>query len=139
MLGRSPEAVLFERGLALCAHPAELSSARRFFDAAAADFGLDELGRYQVTTAANEAVSNAIRHGAPVYGGCVYLGAAAEDGKLVCSVHDGGSFELLGDADPDPNAEHGRGLPLMNLLMDEVALDTGADGTVVRLSKRHRA
>ena len=131
--------MLFERELALRAHPSELPSARRFFDAAAAEFGLDELGRYQVTMAANEAVSNAIRHGAPFDGGCVYLGAAAEDGKLVCSVHDGGSFELLGDADPDPNGEHGRGLPLMNLLMDEVALDTSPDGTVVRLSKRRRA
>ena len=41
--------------------------------------------------------------------------------------------------DPDPTAEHGWGFPLMNLLVDEIALDTGPDGTVVRLSKRRRA
>jgi anti-sigma regulatory factor (Ser/Thr protein kinase) len=136
MLGGSSEAALLKRELALGAHPAELPTARRFFDAAAADFGLDERGRYQVTTAANEAVSNAIRHGAPFPGGVIYLRATAEDGELVCSVHDGRSFELLGNADPDLAAEDGRGFPLMNLLVDEVALETGSDGTVVRLSKR---
>jgi anti-sigma regulatory factor (Ser/Thr protein kinase) len=128
--------VLLKRELALCAHPAELAIARRFFDAAAADFGLDERRRHQVTMAANEAVSNALRHGAPFSGGVIYLGATAEHDELVCSVHDGGSFELLGSADPDPWAEPGRGFPLMSLLVDEVALETGSEGTVVRLSKR---
>lgn len=136
MLARSPARLLFKRELALCAHPAELPVARRFFDAAAEEFGLDERARYQATSAANEAVSNAIRHGAPLPGGVIYLAATAEDGELVCTVHDGGGFRLIGGPDPDPWAEQGRGFPLMSLLVDEVAIDTGSDGTVVRLSTR---
>jgi serine/threonine-protein kinase RsbW len=134
MLGRSSQGV--QRELALCAHPAELPAARRFFDAAAAEFGLDERGRYQATTAANEAVSNAIQHGAPLPGGVIHLGAIAEGGEFVCTVHDGGSFRLVGTVDPDPWAEQGRGFPVMSLLVDEVAIDTGSHGTVVRLSTR---
>jgi anti-sigma regulatory factor (Ser/Thr protein kinase) len=133
---RTSAPALLRRELALSAHPAELARARRFFDAAAADFGLDERGRYQLTTAANEAVSNAIRHGTPFPEGVIYLGAGAEDDRLVCSVHDAGSFELLGGEDQDLVAEDGRGFPLMNLLVDEVALETGSEGTIVRLSKQ---
>lgn len=136
MLGGSSEEVLFKREIALSAHPAELWTARRFFAAAAAEFGLAERSRYRATTAANEAVSNAIRHGAPFPEGVIYLGAAAEDDELVCTVHDGGSFELLGGAERDPWSEQGRGLPLMSLLVDEVAIATGSEGTVVRLSTR---
>jgi hypothetical protein len=51
-------------------------------------------------------------------------------------VHDGGSFQLLGSTELDPWAELGRGVPLMSLLVDEVALETGSEGTVVRFSKR---
>jgi hypothetical protein len=67
----------------------------------------------------------------------VRLGAVAADGALVCPVHDGGSFELLGDARSGPHRRARLGFPLMNLLVDEIALDTGPDGTVVRLFKRH--
>jgi anti-sigma regulatory factor (Ser/Thr protein kinase) len=94
----NPEPVLLERELALCARPAELPTARRVLDTAAADFGLDEPGRSQVTTAPASS----------------------------CSA----------TRDPDPSAEHGWGFPLMNLLVDEVALDTSPDGTVVRLFER---
>jgi serine/threonine-protein kinase RsbW len=135
MLGGSSEEVLFKRELALSA-PAELRTARRFFVAAAAEFGLDERGRYRATTAANEAVSNAIRHGAPLPAGVIYLRATAEDDELVCTVHDGGSFKLLAGAERDPWPEQGRGLPLMSLLVDEVAIATGSEGTVVSLSTR---
>lgn len=139
MLDGNAEAVRVRRELALGAGRAELERARRFFDAAAADFGLDEGGRHQVTTAAHEAVSNALRHGAPLPGGVIYLAASADDGELVCLIHDGGNFKPLAKADPDPWAEHGRGFPMMQHLMDEVALETGSQGTIVRLSRRRRA
>jgi anti-sigma regulatory factor (Ser/Thr protein kinase) len=127
------------RKLAISADPAELPAAREFFDAAAADVGFDELMRYQITTAANEAVSNAIRHGAPFADGVNHLSVTAKDGELVCSVHDAGRFEHVVRGAPDAVAEHGRGFPLMRILMDEVVLDTASGGTIVRLSKRLEA
>ena len=45
--------------------------------------------------------------GAPLPAGIVRLGAVAADGALVWSVHDGRSFELLGDARSGPHREHG--------------------------------
>jgi anti-sigma regulatory factor (Ser/Thr protein kinase) len=134
--GRSSNGRL-SRAVALPAEASELATARRFFDSAAADFGFDEVVRYQVTTARHEAVSNAIQHGAPFASGVVYLGAAAaSDGELVCTVHDAGILELPDEAAPDTTAEQGRGLPLIRLLVDEVGLETGPQGAVVRLAKR---
>ena len=47
--------------------------------------------------------------GAPLPAGIVRLGAVAADGALVWSVHDGASFELLGDARSGPTSAHGWG------------------------------
>jgi serine/threonine-protein kinase RsbW len=135
----APPSFGLPRTLVLPADPAELPTARLFFASAAAEFLFDETARYQITTATNEAVSNAIRHGAPFEGGVIYLRAATEGGKLVCTVQDAGRLVPSDAPTADAAAEHGRGLSLMRLLMDEVALEVNADGTVVRLSKRGAA
>jgi len=64
------------------------------------------------------------------------LSAAAEDGELVCTVHDAGTFQPLHGGVPDAFAEQGRGFPLMRFLMDEVVVETRSEGTIVGLSKR---
>jgi anti-sigma regulatory factor (Ser/Thr protein kinase) len=131
----APPSVGLPRTLALPADPAELPTARLFFAFAAAELLFDEVARYQITTATNEAVSNAIRHGAPCEGGVINLCAADEGGKLVCTVQDAGRLQPSDAPTADASAEHGRGLSLMRLLMDEVALEVSAHGTIVRLSK----
>ncbi len=102
--------------------------------AAAAGFGAKD--RYRITMAVSEAVANALEHGAPCQGGMVYLGAEIEAQRLSFCVRDCGEFALVADPRPDDGiAERGRGFALMNLLMDDVQLQTDTQ-TEVRLSKR---
>lgn len=124
-----------EDDLALPADASQLRHARSFIDATAAAAGFGAEDRYRITMAVNEAVANAVEHGAPCRGGLVHLGAKVEAHKLSFYVHDRGEFALVADVDPDEIADRGRGFALMNLLMDDVQLQTDGE-TEVRLSKR---
>jgi serine/threonine-protein kinase RsbW len=124
--------------LDLKADPAELATARRFVDAAAARFGLAERERYELIFAANEAVSNAIEHGRPSPNGTIRIDLAAEDGTLVFEVEDHGTFAPY-PPEIDPLPERGRGLAFMAATVDEVDVRRGPSGTVVRLCKRRAA
>jgi serine/threonine-protein kinase RsbW len=116
------------------AHSSELGAARRYAEEAAAAFGFDADGCHECVFAVNEAVTNAIRHGAPDERGLIYLGVAADDDRLTFTVRDAGTFAI-----PVPettmSSEHGRGLALMASLMDEVQLRIEPGSTVIRLSK----
>jgi serine/threonine-protein kinase RsbW len=124
--------------LELKADPGELAIARRFVDAAAARFGLEEQARYEFTFAVNEAVSNAIEHGDPSPDGTISMHVGEEDGALVFEVEDHGTF-APGPPAIDPLHERGRGLAFMAATMDEVDVRRGTNGTVVRLCKRRAA
>ena len=121
--------------LELHAEPSQLRSARRFADSAAARFGFGETDRCDFVFAVNEAVSNAIEHGRPSSRGTIRLQVGAEDGALVFSVADHGTFTLNSSALQAP-LERGRGLGLMAAVVDEVDVRRGEGGTVVRLRKR---
>jgi serine/threonine-protein kinase RsbW len=121
--------------LELNADPGELATARRFVDAAAARFGFEEQERYEFTFAVNEAVSNAIEHGAPSPAGTIRLHVAEENGALVFEVEDHGTF-APGPPAVDHLPERGRGLVFMAATMDEVDVRRSVSGTVVRLCKR---
>lgn len=125
-----------QRKLSVRADPATLPEVRAFVDDAATLAGFDERTRYQITMAANEAVSNAIEHGRPCTGGRVLLSAAASGDELTLAVRDCGNFVDAGSLRADPIAERGRGFAFMNLLMDDVRLDARPGQTVVRLAKR---
>src|SRR5919202_5894104 len=106
------------RELDLPAAPSELVVARRFAQAAAASFGLDEEKSFAFTFAANEAVANAIEHGRPSPQGTIRLQVGEEDGALAFYVEDYGTFT--------PNAPQlevlparGRGLAFMAAMVDE--------------------
>jgi anti-sigma regulatory factor (Ser/Thr protein kinase)/ketosteroid isomerase-like protein len=101
-----------------------------------ASAGFDAAARYQITVATNEAVSNAMEHGAPCDDGLFHLAAGVENESFVFSVRDCGQFEHTPSPPPDPVAERGRGFAFMNLLMDEVRLDAQAGETILRLAKR---
>jgi serine/threonine-protein kinase RsbW len=124
--------------LELRADPGELATARRFVDAAAARFGMEDQERYELTFAVNEAVSNAIEHGRPSPDGKIRLHVAEEDGALVFEVEDHGTF-TPGPPAIDQLHERGRGLAFMAATMDEVDVRRGSNGTVVRLCKRRAA
>ena len=123
------------QALAIAPGPEGLADGRRFIDRTLAEAGFDAAARYQITVATNEAVSNAIEHGAPC-DGRFQLAASVENGSFVFSVRDCGRFEDSPAPEPDPVAERGRGFAFMNLLMDEVRVDARAGETVLRLAKR---
>jgi anti-sigma regulatory factor (Ser/Thr protein kinase) len=90
----------------------------------------------EAVLAANEIVTNSIRHG----GGAGVLHSWHEPGKLTCQVSDAGRIRdpLVGRVRPEDGASGGRGLWLVNQLCDLVQIRTGASGTTVRIhTKRH--
>jgi anti-sigma regulatory factor (Ser/Thr protein kinase) len=120
--------------LRLPAERSRLGEARRYAERAAADFGLDAQDGFGFVFAVNEAVTNAIRHGAPDARGRLCLSVAVDAERLTFAVRDWGTFAL-----PAPNvAPHpgrGRGFALMASLVDEVELSVAPGCTIVRLSK----
>lgn len=114
-----------------------LKEARDFAEKAAAEFGFDSEGRYQVKLALSEAITNAIQHGSNSPSDVVRVVVAEEAGALVFEVFDSGRFvprvERRG-AMP----EGGRGLEFMRVMMDEVELRSTPNGTLLRLAKRLR-
>ena len=119
-----------------------LVDARRFVDDVAARAGFPPQQRDEINLAVTEAVSNAIRHGSPAgEADQVEVAARMEGLRLVVTVRDHGApFTPPQPALPDPAtfADHGRGLFLMDQLMDEVVFGYD-DGTVVRMVKKRRA
>lgn len=124
-----------ERTLSISADLARLPEVRRFVEETADQFGFDADLRQQIKLATNEATANAVEHGSPSADDMVEVRAAAEDGALTIYVSDCGSF-VPRVAPRGSLPERGRGMAFMDLLMDEVQVYPGSDGTVVRLSKR---
>ncbi|MET0513294.1 MAG: ATP-binding protein [Thermoleophilaceae bacterium] len=115
-----------------------LKEARDFAERAAAEFGFGADARYEVKLALSEAVTNAIQHGSASAQDPVRILITEESGALVFEVLDTGSFVprvMRRGAMP----ESGRGLEFMRLMMDEVDLQTGREGTRLRLIKRKDA
>ncbi|MGH7358233.1 MAG: ATP-binding protein, partial [Candidatus Rokuibacteriota bacterium] len=86
----------------------------------------------EITTAVNEAISNAVAHAYRLGSGEVGVEARDEDGSVVFVVRDHGQWSNR------PKSRGGRGIQLMKGLMDEVEIDTGAEGTEVRMRRRLR-
>ncbi|WP_329575060.1 SpoIIE family protein phosphatase [Kitasatospora sp. NBC_01250] len=87
-----------------------------------------------VLVAAGEACANAIEHGhrhAP--GARIHLRAAATAADLRLTVADTGTWKV---PQPEANAHRGRGVALMNALMQQVTITPGIAGTVVDMHTR---
>jgi anti-sigma regulatory factor (Ser/Thr protein kinase) len=84
--------------------------------------------------AVNELITNAVRHG----GGRGWLRLWHRPGRLVCEVADHGrgisAVRLDDRSRPAPDAAGGWGLWLARELSDAMEVETGAAGTVVRIS-----
>lgn len=120
--------------LRLPARAPDLAVARAFVEHAAASFGLDDEETFEFSLAANEAVTNAIRHGGPDEEGRIVLRVAADGNRLTLVVRDFGTF-LSPTIGMQPRLDGGRGLAMMHSLTDAFELIADPAGTTVRLSK----
>jgi serine/threonine-protein kinase RsbW len=120
--------------LHVLARRSELGVARKYAEDVAAAFGLDVDSRYEFVYAVNEAVTNAIRHGASDDEDMIHMSIVADADRLTFAVHDQGTF-VMPEVDGLESSEGGRGLALMASLVDEVDVHIDPGGTTVRLSK----
>jgi anti-sigma regulatory factor (Ser/Thr protein kinase) len=120
--------------LHVLARRSELGVARKYAEDVAAAFGLDEDGRYEFVYAVNEAVTNAIRHGASDEEDMIHMSIIADADRLTFAVRDQGTF-VMPEVDGVETSAGGRGLALMASLVDEVDVHIDPAGTTVRLCK----
>jgi anti-sigma regulatory factor (Ser/Thr protein kinase) len=118
----------------LPAQPSGLRLARAYAHEAGSAFGLDPDACYDFALAANEAVTNAIRHGAPDAHGHIHLSVAADAERLMFSVRDHGKFSPR-IRQPATIHDGGRGMAIMASLMDEVQICLTPQSTTVLLYK----
>jgi anti-sigma regulatory factor (Ser/Thr protein kinase) len=109
----------------------DLAAMRQFVRATASGHGIPPDRVDDLVLAANEIVTNSVRHG----GGRCTVTMWHDDEAVVCEVRDEGRITdpLLGRLAPSPTAAAGRGLWLANHLCDLVQLRSSDQGTVVRL------
>jgi anti-sigma regulatory factor (Ser/Thr protein kinase) len=116
------------------ARPDSLAPLRRRLRAWLPRVGFEGDEAAEILLAASEAVNNSVEH---AYGGAasgaVLLNAVADDEKLRLEVTDRGCWLVA-----EPDDERGRGLHLMNGLMDRVDVETGPGGTRIMLERRRR-
>jgi anti-sigma regulatory factor (Ser/Thr protein kinase) len=120
--------------LHVLARRSELGVARKYAEDVAAAFGLDSDGRYEFVYAVNEAVTNAIRHGASDEEDMIHMSISADADRLTFCVRDRGTF-VMPEVEVDESSPGGRGLALMASLVDEVDVHIDPGGTTVRLTK----
>jgi serine phosphatase RsbU (regulator of sigma subunit)/anti-sigma regulatory factor (Ser/Thr protein kinase) len=118
---------------------ATIPLARHLFADWIEHLAVDDAERSDLLLVVSELCSNAVRHasGAP---GALALRAWAEGDDVVVEVEDDGAgFEPEGHYDdelPDPDAERGRGLYVVDALTDEMVVSRRGDRTVVRAVRR---
>lgn len=93
---------------------------------------------YQVVLAADEAFVNAVTHASD--GGLIRVSARVSDGEASVVVRDGGggfvACRSCSRSVPDALSTSGRGVFLIERMMDEVSVESGRDGTTVRMLRR---
>ncbi|HEX8745453.1 MAG TPA: sensor histidine kinase [Thermoleophilaceae bacterium] len=110
---------------------ADLSAVRSMVDAWARAAGVSRTRTADLVLAVNELATNSIRHG----GGAGVVRSWREPGRFVCEVRDSGRIDdpLAGRGLPTDARQGGRGLWLVNQLVDLVQLRSLRDGCAVRL------
>jgi len=128
----------FERDLP--ADLTSLSAVRRDLAGWLRDRGVEDEARHDVVLAASEAMTNAAEHGSGGLASAlvrVRAHVALDEGEgaeeVVVRVHDEGRWR-----EDRPSLERGRGLMIMESLMDEVAIDERHGTTVVLRRRVHR-
>jgi anti-sigma regulatory factor (Ser/Thr protein kinase) len=126
-----PAAVARDRlELTLPAEPESLVGLRRrlgrFLNAA----GASEDEAFEITLTISEAAGNAIEHAYGPGDASFVVEARVQDGEIVASVRDSGSWREQRDH------QRGRGLRIIEGLMDDVDVERATTGTVVTMRRR---
>jgi PAS domain S-box-containing protein len=119
-----------EISLTLPAEPGSLAQLRRRLARFLHATGATELEQYEITLTICEAAGNAIEHAYGPGDATYEVDVRFEAGELTAVVRDTGSWR-------DKRGEHrGRGLSIIQDLMDDVAVEREGGGTLVRMRKR---
>jgi anti-sigma regulatory factor (Ser/Thr protein kinase) len=86
---------------------------------------------HAIVMATSEACTNAIEHAGAGADDTIAFAALLHDGEVDVTVRDRGHWR-----EHRPPNEQGRGLDLIEALMDEVSVETDSGGTTVRLRRR---
>jgi len=134
-MGRSPDRHLAPTRPLLSVEivAGRLPAIRMLVETLARDCGLPAERASDWVTAVNELMANVVRHG----GGAGHLRVWA-DRDLFCEVRDGGpgfaADPYVGRQDrPVPTGEGGMGLWIARQMTDDLKIDSGPSGTVVRI------
>jgi PAS domain S-box-containing protein len=118
--------------LTLPAEPGSLAQLRRRLARFLHATGASELERYEITLTICEAAGNAIEHAYGPGDATYEVEVGFDDGELTALVRDNGTWR-------EKRGEHrGRGLGIIEGLMDEVAVERHDAGTLVRMRRRLR-
>ena len=93
------------------------------------DLEVPPLVEREIVMAVHEASANVVEHAYGPAGGTITITARYEDDQVEVLVRDSGSWRGVSRGD------RGNGLKLMRGLMNDVIVDTSADGTVVLLRR----
>jgi PAS domain S-box-containing protein len=116
--------------LTLAAEPASLAGLRRRLARFLHATGASEAEQYELTLTICEAAGNAIEHAYGPGDATFEVEVTFDGGELVATVRDTGTWR-------EKRGEHrGRGLNIIEELMDEVAVAADQDGTVVTMRRR---
>jgi PAS domain S-box-containing protein len=131
LLAVRPEPVAADRfDLSLPAEPGSLVVLRRRLGRFLHAAGASQAEAYEVTLTVCEAAGNAIEHAYGPGDATFDVAAAFEDGELVATVRDNGSWR-------ERRSQHrGRGLAIIKGLMDDVEVAAEDRGTIVRMRRR---
>jgi anti-sigma regulatory factor (Ser/Thr protein kinase) len=109
-----------------------LPYARRILARWLAQAGADASDSFEIQLASHEACANAIEHAYKFGDELVELEGQLLDSEVAVTVRDRGSWREQADG------QRGRGIDLMNALMDRVTVNGGPDGTEVHLRRKLR-
>jgi anti-sigma regulatory factor (Ser/Thr protein kinase) len=106
----------------------DLMTVRAFVRSCALNLGLPPHRVDLLAVAVSELTTNTLQHTSG--GGRVRVWAEA--GQVVCDVIDGGPMRSFGDM-PSADSVHGRGLAIVDRIVDEVSTASVPDGTLVQI------
>jgi anti-sigma regulatory factor (Ser/Thr protein kinase) len=115
--------------LTLRAEPESLAQMRRALTRWLRAVGASDTEAYETLVAAGEACANAVAHAYPPGEASYVLEARRLEDGVEVRVRDFGSWR------PPREGSQGRGLMLMEQLMDEVEIDRGRAGTIVKMKR----
>ena len=116
--------------LDLPAEPEALSSVRQSLERWLTEAGTSRRDAHAIKVACGEACANAIEHAYRPGDAAFRIEASRVDSDVLIVVRDFGGWR-------EPRGtDRGRGLPLMEALMDSVQVDPSAEGTTVQLRRR---